>query len=94
MDLKGCTVAPFILRGVSLRGIDSVFTSRDISSSILSINSVELRLRISTPLNNRFQAIKVLWNMILIYEHLHYTQHNSTKKPALSKPIYFERYDQ
>ena len=25
MELKGCTVAPFILRGVSLRGIESVF---------------------------------------------------------------------
>ena len=29
MDLKGCTVAPFILRGVSLRGIDSCFISID-----------------------------------------------------------------
>ena len=25
MELKGCTVAPFILRGITLRGIESVF---------------------------------------------------------------------
>ena len=29
MELKGATVAPFILRGVTLRGVDSVFQKMD-----------------------------------------------------------------
>ena len=34
MELKGATVAPFILRGVTLRGIDSVFQNMETRHSI------------------------------------------------------------
>ena len=34
MELKGSTVAPFILRGVTLRGIDSVFQNMETRHSI------------------------------------------------------------
>merc|ERR1712141_683778 len=50
MDLKGCTVAPFILRGVSLRGIDSCFISIDRRKKVyetyapLLINSKKLEI--------------------------------------------------
>ena len=34
MELKGATVAPFILRGVTLRGIDSVFQNMETRHSV------------------------------------------------------------
>ena len=34
MELKGATVAPFILRGVTLRGVDSVFQNMETRHSI------------------------------------------------------------
>jgi acrylyl-CoA reductase (NADPH) len=34
MEMKGCSVAPFILRGVTLRGIESVFLKKDIRKRV------------------------------------------------------------
>merc|ERR1719266_1714918 len=37
MELKGATVAPFILRGVTLRGVDSVFLKMDIRQKVYDV---------------------------------------------------------
>ena len=50
MELKGATVAPFILRGVTLRGIDSVFLKMETRQKVyetyapILINSKKLDL--------------------------------------------------